>query len=155
MLNQGKEDDLVSIAEVEKAGGQPKVVSSLLATDNVLNTVDKALNLSDEYWATGYDLAAIAPFPTDAREMKTYVDTLQANLAFDRLQEMRDNSETGGALGQVSNIELNLLQSSVAALDAGSRNFPEQLAAVRGQYEDFKRGLLGQAPEGDNYFHDV
>ena len=61
----------------------------------------------------------------------------------------------GGALGQVSNIELNLLQSSVAALDAGSRNFPEQLATVRGQYEDFKRGLLGQAPVGENYFHDV
>ena len=154
-VKSGEKDDLVSIAEVEKAGGQPKVVSALLATDNVLNTVDKALNLSDEYWATGYDLAAIAPFPTDAREMKTYVDTLQANLAFDRLQEMRDNSQTGGALGQVSNIELNLLQSSVAALDAGSRNFPEQLAAVRGQYEDFKRGLLGQAPVGENYFHDV
>jgi len=154
-VKSGEKDDLVSIAEVEKAGGQPKVVSALLATDNVLNTVDKALNLSDEYWATGYDLAAIAPFPTDAREMKTYVDTLQANLAFDRLQEMRDNSQTGGALGQVSNIELNLLQSSVAALDAGSRNFPEQLAAVRGQYEDFKRGLLGQAPVGKNYFHDT
>ena len=154
-VKSGEKDDLVSIAEVEKAGGQPKVVSALLATDNVLNTVDKALNLSGEYWATGYDLASIAPFPTDAREMKTYVDTLQANLAFDRLQEMRDNSKTGGALGQVSNIELNLLQSSVAALDAGSRNFPEQLAAVRGQYEDFKRGLLGQAPVGENYFHDT
>jgi len=152
-VKSGKEDDLLPINE--EGTKQSTVVSSLLATDNVLNTVDKALNLTDDYWVAGYDLAKLAPFPSDAREMKTYVDTLQANLAFDRLQEMRDNSKTGGALGQVSNIELNLLQSSVSALDAGAGNFPEQLANIRRQYENFKRSLLGQPPQGDNYFHDT
>ena len=128
------------------------VVQDLLATDQVLATVDKALGLTDEYWVVGYDIAKMLPLPTDARQMETYVQTLRSNLAFDRLQKMRDRSKTGGALGQVSNIELKLLESSVAALDPGSKNFKEQLAEVRHQYENFRRSLLGLEPDSDRYF---
>ena len=127
------------------------VVTDLLSTDTVLGTIDKALGLTDEYWSVGYDLISIAPFPTDTREMAGYVKTLQANLAFDRLQDMRDISKTGGALGQVSNIELGLLQSSVAALDPGSKNFAEQLATIRRQYENFRESLLGRDPVDPKY----
>lgn len=127
------------------------VVTDLLSTDTVLGTIDKALGLTDEYWSVGYDLISIAPFPTDTREMAGYVKTLQANLAFDRLQDMRDRSKTGGALGQVSNIELGLLQSSVAALDPGSKNFAEQLATIRRQYENFRESLLGRDPADPKY----
>ena len=127
------------------------VVTDLLTTDTVLGTIDKALGLTDEYWSVGYDLISIAPFPTDTREMAGYVKTLQANLAFDRLQDMRDRSKTGGALGQVSNIELGLLQSSVAALDPGSKNFAEQLATIRRQYENFRESLLGRDPADPKY----
>ena len=130
------------------------LVQDLQTTDNVLETVDKALGLTDEYWVVGYDIAKMLPLPTDARQMETYVQTLKSNLAFDRLQEMRNKSKTGGALGQVSNIELGLLQSSVAALDPGSKNFKEQLAQVRGQYENFRRSLLGVAPDSDRYMVD-
>ena len=128
------------------------VVQDLLATDQVLATVDKALGLTDEYWVVGYDIAKMLPLPTDARQMETYVQTLRSNLAFDRLQKMRDRSKTGGALGQVSNIELKLLESSVAALDPGSKNFKEQLAEVRHQYENFRRSLLGLEPDSARYF---
>ncbi len=127
------------------------VVTDLLSTDTVLGTIDKALGLTDEYWSVGYDLISIAPFPTDTREMAGDVKTLQANLAFDRLQDMRDRSKTGGALGQVSNIELGLLQSSVAALDPGSKNFAEQLATIRRQYENFRESLLGRDPADPKY----
>ena len=127
------------------------VVTDLLTTDTVLGTIDKALGLTDEYWSVGYDLISIAPFPTDTREMAGYVKTLQANLAFDRLQDMRDRSKTGGALGQVSNIELKLLESSVAALDPGSKNFAEQLATIRRQYENFRESLLGRDPADPKY----
>jgi len=130
------------------------VVQDLLTTDQVLATVDKALGLTDEYWVVGYDIAKMLPLPTDARQMETYVQTLRSNLAFDRLQKMRDRSKTGGALGQVSNIELKLLESSVAALDPGSKNFKEQLAEVRHQYENFRRSLLGLEPDSDRYFQE-
>ena len=43
--------------------------------------------------------------------------TIKANLGFDRLQQMRDQSPTGGALGQVAVQELASLQATVASLD--------------------------------------
>lgn len=147
-------DKSVLDAVVEDEQLNQSVVSDLLATDNVLKTVDKALGLTDEYWVVGYDLAKLLPLPTDAKQMETYVQTLKSNLAFDRLQQMRDRSKTGGALGQVSNIELGLLESSVAALDPGSKNFKDQLAEVRNQYENFRSSLLGIAPNDPKYMVD-
>jgi hypothetical protein len=44
---------------------------------------------------------------------------MKANLAFDKLQAMRNASKTGGALGNVSNEELALLSSTVASLNIG------------------------------------
>lgn len=144
-------DEQVLKAVITKEQLDKDVVQDLLATDQVLATVDKALGLTDEYWVVGYDIAKMLPLPTDARQMETYVQTLRSNLAFDRLQKMRDRSKTGGALGQVSNIELKLLESSVAALDPGSKNFKEQLAEVRHQYENFRRSLLGLEPDSSRY----
>ena len=54
---------------------------------------------------------------TGARNLKGYIDTITANLSFDTLQEMRAASKTGGALGSVSERELELLGASVASLD--------------------------------------
>jgi len=63
------------------------------------------------------------------------------------LQAMRDSSPTGGALGQVTELELKLLQSSLAALDQGMspERFREQLMIVRDQYIKVT-GLLAQDP---------
>ena len=149
-IQTGDKDVLKAVITEEQL--DKNVVQDLLATDQVLATVDKALGLTDEYWVVGYDIAKMLPLPTDARQMETYVQTLRSNLAFDRLQKMRDRSKTGGALGQVSNIELKLLESSVAALDPGSKNFKEQLAEVRHQYENFRRSLLGLEPDSNRYF---
>ena len=54
---------------------------------------------------------------TDARNLQAKLETVKANLGFDRLQQMRDNSPTGGALGAVAVQELTALQSTVASLD--------------------------------------
>ena len=128
----------------------PTIVSGLQTTDNTLQTIDNALDLTGEYWRIGYDVGKFSPVGA-ARPLRNKVDTLKANLSFDRLQKMRDESKTGGALGQVSNIELNLLGSSVAALDPGSRDFKEQLQVVRRHYEAFKASLLGQKPPSERY----
>ena len=125
-----------------------KLYSDLAAVDNVLSTVSEAKKLSeDESMTTGvfYNLASM-PFATDARKLQTKITTLQSTLAFDRLQKMRDDSKTGGALGQVSNIELQLLQSSLTALDpiVGKEEFTKQLGKVQKHYTNFKKALLGE-----------
>ena len=65
---------------------------------------------------------------TEAQATAAKLDTIKANIGFDKLQKMRDASPTGGALGQVSERELGFLQSlsSVASINRSrpSRNWP-------------------------------
>lgn len=56
---------------------------------------------------------------TDAYNLKQRLLTIKANLGFDRLQQMRDASPTGGALGQVAVQELQALQATVGSLELG------------------------------------
>jgi hypothetical protein len=142
-----KSQDPKDLVPLEEENGKVplSVANTIYATDSTLNTIDKALGMEGEYWQVPYVIAKEVPL-TASKELAGYVTTIQATLAFDRLQRMRDESKTGGALGQVSNIELDLLKSSVAALDPSSRNFMEQLGVVRSQYETFKNALLGNPP---------
>lgn len=52
----------------------------------------------------------------EAVDFKNTLAGIQATVAFDRLQQMRDASKTGGALGAVSERELDLLISAYGAL---------------------------------------
>lgn len=54
---------------------------------------------------------------TEAKNVDELLVTLKANLSFDKLQKMREASKTGGALGQVSDIENKKLENAVAALN--------------------------------------
>lgn len=48
---------------------------------------------------------------------RTNIDTIKGIIGFDRLQRMRDESETGGALGQVAVLELLALQGTLGQLN--------------------------------------
>lgn len=57
-------------------------------------------------------------FPgSDANALVTALAPIQANIGFDRLQQMRDASKTGGALGSIAVRELEFLQSVQGSLD--------------------------------------
>ena len=66
------------------------------------------------------------------RNFANDLSALRANIAFGELTAMREASKTGGALGQVSNIELGLLESALAGLDQGQSpaNFRKNLQRV-------------------------
>lgn len=70
---------------------------------------------------------------TNARDFQAELDTLKANIAFNELTQMREASKTGGALGNVSERELDLLSSALGGLDAGQspENLKEQLQRIR------------------------
>lgn len=63
---------------------------------------------------------------TDAKDLKSNIRTLQARSAVDKLQEVRQASPTGGAFGNVSDKDMDLLQTIVANLE--NSQSPEQLA---------------------------
>ena len=73
---------------------------------------------------------------TNAYSVKALVDTIKANIGFEALSQMRKESPTGGALGQVSNQEIGFLQATLANLDQGqtAEDFEAQLTQLENIY---------------------
>jgi hypothetical protein len=70
---------------------------------------------------------------TAAYNFNAQLDTLKSNIAFGTLTQMREASKTGGALGQVSDREEQLLSSTLGSLDIGQDpdQFKEQLKKIQ------------------------
>lgn len=64
----------------------------------------------------GWSLLTYIP-GTNAYDASGLVKTIRGNIGFDRLQQMRDASPTGGALGAINKTELDTLQSVLGDLD--------------------------------------
>jgi len=86
------------------------------AADRVINEVKQAREKVSGFTAGAGALLSFVPL-TEAKDLSKRLTTIKANLGFDRLQQMRDASPTGGALGQVAVQELIALQSTIASLD--------------------------------------
>jgi len=111
--------------EAEEKTAEEARKTALKAGTNALTVIDKALDQVGPMSA-GAGGAANAWLPGGPyRNLASQLKTVRSELAFGRLTQMRNASKTGGALGQVSNIELDLLESSLAALD--QMQSPEQL----------------------------
>lgn len=127
-------------------------------TLNVVKTIDSILPQVDNWTAgVGSKLSMIPG--TAARDLEANLASIKANLGFNELAEMRANSPTGGALGNVSDRETALLQSVVANLEQSQS--PAQLVAnlksarntiisswnrVKQQYDDQYGAGQGSAP---------
>jgi len=118
--------------------------------DSVLGEIDKAVDqVKASPSATGITGAATSIVPgSPSYNLRRRVETIKANVGFDKLQAMRDASPTGGALGQVSERELNFLQSTITALDPnmGDKELIEGLRKVEKHYNNWKRTLTGEMP---------
>jgi len=67
--------------------------------------------------ANGWNGLLSALPDTEAKQLENYLLTIKANVGFQALQEMRNNSVTGGALGNVSELELKQLNAVLGSLD--------------------------------------
>lgn len=107
-------------AEADRQAGAPEAVAGALSqiqrVDGTIEEVTDAMGLVSPYTAGWGQLLSKVP-GSDANTLRTKIDTIKANLAFKELQTMRDLSKTGGALGQVSERELRLLESATTSLD--------------------------------------
>lgn len=75
-------------------------------------------------------------FEGSPRKLEGMVDSIKARLGFKELAQMRKDSPTGGALGQVTERELMFLQSVIAKLDTSlnSEDFLQVLQEVKDSY---------------------
>lgn len=107
-------------------------MSSLEATDRVIGAVLDARQRVERNptWTTGWLGARLRGVEgSDAFGLDRAIDTIKANLGFEALQQMRQESPTGGALGQVAVIELQMLQAVIDSLDS-AQNHRDLLAAL-------------------------
>lgn len=79
------------------------------AVDDIVGSVNR--------WSAGYGSLLKGVPESDALNLKSKLDTLKANIAFNELTQMREASKTGGALGSIAVRELELLESTLGSLD--------------------------------------
>jgi len=98
--------------------------NTMAQREALMSTIDSAMaKLSP--WTTGLGGEILKHVPgSKAGDLKEELQTVGASLAFDRLQAMRDASPTGGALGQVTERELDMLMKSQSSL-AQAQSLPQ------------------------------
>lgn len=122
--------------------------AALSHAGKVLGDVSEAANLVSAP-TTGLIGKATSFVPgTDAFNLNQRLLTIKANLGFDRLQQMRDASPTGGALGQVAVQELNALQSTIGSLEIGQdkKELAKNLSKIEHHYTNWVRTTRGEQP---------
>lgn len=111
-----------------------------IVTEDVGRAIDLVKNATVPVAGFGALLQDVPGTP--ARNAKALIDTIRANVGFDKLQSMREASPTGGALGQVSNLENRLMQATIGNLEQSQSE--EQLLynlnRVRDTYLDIIHG---------------
>lgn len=105
-------------------------------TDLVVSELRSAIEQANGL-TTGLGSLTKALPGSPAADLKARLDTIQANIGFDKLQDMRNNSPTGGALGQVSEREIELLQAVQGSLSQAQSNpqFVENLSRLLNELE--------------------
>ncbi len=105
-----------------RANAQSGIQRSRITRNAIAAALDQTTNLSSGFVGSMTQIVPGSP----AADLDARLNTIRANIAFDQLQEMRQNSPTGGALGNVSDTDMALLQSTLGSLSI--RQSPEQLA---------------------------
>jgi hypothetical protein len=122
-----------------------KQLDKLSDANIVLNKISQATEAMEGFGATGVGGQALAWIrATPAGTLNSIYSTLKSKIGFAELQAMRDSSPTGGALGQVSNIELKLLADSIAALDVGLNEDiqSQNLTEIQEFFQDFQDDMI-------------
>lgn len=133
--------------QAERAAQAPKREAqyrqALVAARNVETSIDKALGLIGPM-STGFVGARFRGLEgSPAYNLAAEIETVKANLGFDRLQQMRDNSPTGGALGAIAVQELIALQSTIANLDPNqsAEQIQANLQRVKTHYANWRSAV--------------
>lgn len=151
------ERERLRMAQVEASKKQAEEAEtarkSALVRDESAGELSRIMGLLDEvkadandnggWFETGLSGSFMREIPgTAARGLQRQIDTIDANAAFSKLAEMRQNSPTGGALGAIAVPELMMLKSSIASLDPNQphSDFNRSIDRARNVYA----GMIGR-----------
>lgn len=137
----------IAAHQAELVNTKPQRESIISSSKSKMNMLDKDIDLAIDnarWYSTGLVAQATSGIGAGpAHNLSKNLDSIKANIGFDRLQEMRNNSKTGGALGQVSERENALLQAVWGSLEQsqGGDQFKANLEKVRKQVKESWRRI--------------
>ena len=128
-------------------------------TNNILGIIDQATTQVGGNTA-GIGGAFMSTIPgSEAVDLQENLLTIKANIGFNELTQMRKDSPTGGALGQVSDMENKALQAARASLE--QKQSPAQLRKnlniIKESYTRWMKVITGEWTEQDakNYLESL
>lgn len=139
-------------ADERAAKADASVRQRIESADRVMAKVDEALALAapsggqDFRTGLGGSVAGMIP-GTGASKLYGTIQTIKANLGFEELARMRAASPTGGALGAITERELEMLQSTIANLDPGQGEeiLLQNLQQIRDSYARWREAAMAGA----------
>lgn len=133
---------LTAKGQAEKLLNKPKIESGISSTgtkkEMLGGLIEKAKSQAG-FFTTGFVGGLSKGLGgTPAHDLQNTLSTIKSNLGFDKLQEMKNSSPSGSALGAVSDTETKLLQSTFGALEQSQtkEQFIENLDLVKKQTEE-------------------
>ncbi|CAB4202550.1 hypothetical protein UFOVP1366_33 [uncultured Caudovirales phage] len=99
------------------------------------------------------ELDAFTPNTFRARGAQKIYDALVATATLDELQQMRQNSPTGGALGNVSDADIRILRQSIGALgqDQSEEDFNDSLNIFEARLKSTRDRMIRRYRENYGY----
>jgi len=141
-IEQAKENRIAAEDKAKKEAAARAVEATAAGAEEsariVTDAIAKAKKLVSPT-STGFG-SLLSGIPTsDARALEGQLNVVKANLGFDRLRQMREESKTGGALGSIAVKELERLEAAVATLDTGlkDKQLIDALDAVSTHYNNW------------------
>lgn len=135
----------------------PKVNASLKAheakTDDLIELLGELKQAKGLPQLVGPVESRLPTFRQETADAEAKLKTILARGQFRELQEMRNNSPTGGALGNVSNFEIQALQNAFAQLDTAQseESFKKAIDRAVEELQRSKRNLREKFDEDFGY----
>ena len=117
--------------------------SALAKADIIASKAEKAIEQSGTWTAGWLGKMALKLGTTPAEDLESTLDVIKSNLGFEELREMKAASPTGGALGQVTEREIEFLQSTLESLKQkqSEEQLDESLRVVRDTYKKIAESI--------------
>ena len=122
-----------------------KTAGQMLADFNNIDAVGNEVLSQIGFGTSGIIGSKLSSIYQPSADMASNLDTLRADATFSKLQSIRENSPTGGAVGNMSDNEGRLMGAAQAALN--QEQSPEQLKTNVKRYLDIRKGVIDRYAE--------
>lgn len=136
-----RKKEIAAATEAAKQKEESKLDKSVLVLDEIQRSIELAED--PESFTTGVFGQVFKNIGgTRANDLRSLLDTIKANIGFDQLNAMRAASPTGGALGNVTEREIEFLQAVRGSVDQSmsQKQLVENLKRLQYEYTKVVHG---------------